>query len=110
LRAIATVFLAASLGVAHGAQIPQGLFGDWGGLRTDLSDRGIDLEVSYINEFAANTQGGTAREAAYADQFYFGGWLDLKRLMGLPGARIVFSLTDRNGESLSVTRWEPTEL
>src|SRR5215471_3016513 len=102
MRAIATVFLAASLGVAHGAQIPQGLFGDWGGLRTDLSNRGIDLEVSYINEFAANTQGGTAREAAYADQFYFGGWLDLKRLVGLPGARIVFSLTDRNGESLSV--------
>ena len=102
MRAIATVFLAASLGVAHGAQIPQGVFGDWGGLRTDLSDRGIDLEVSYINEFAANTQGGTGREAAYADQFYFGGWLDLKRLVGLPGARIVFSLTDRNGESLSV--------
>jgi len=96
------LFLAASLGLAHGAQIPQGVFGDWGGVRTDLSDHGVDLEVSYTNEFAANVSGGESREAAYADQFYFGGWLDLQRLVGLPGSRIVFSLTDRNGQSLSV--------
>jgi porin len=82
--------------------MPQGVFGDWGGLRTYLYDHGVNLEVSYINEFAANTQGGDSREAAYADQIYVGGWLDLQRLLGVKGAQIVFSFTDRNGESLSV--------
>jgi porin len=62
----------------------------------------VDLQASYINEFAANVSGGVSREQADADQFYVGGTLDLHRLVGLPGARIVFSLTDRNGESLSI--------
>jgi porin len=70
LRAVAAVFLVTSLGVAHGAEMPQGLFGDWGGLRTYLYDHGVNLEVSYVNEFAANTQGGDSRDAAYADQIY----------------------------------------
>jgi len=96
------MFLVAGMGLAHGAQIPDGLLGDWGGLRTYLADHGVDLELSYINESAANVRGGDSREAAYADQFYFGGWLNLERLIGVSGARIVFSLTDRHGESLSV--------
>lgn len=92
----------AALSVARGAEPPKGLLGDWGGLRSYLTDHGVDLELTYINEFAANTQGGTSREAADADQIYFGGSLDLGRLVGLTGSKIVFSLTDRNGESLSV--------
>ena len=95
------MLLGAALGVAHSAEVPQGLFGDWGGLRSYLVEHGVDLELSYINEFAANTQGGTSREAAYADQIYFGGSLDLQRLMGITGSKVVFSFTDRNGESLS---------
>ena len=96
------MLLLAGLGVARAAEIPQGLLGDWGGLRTYLADHGVDLELSYINESAVNVRGGDSREAAYADQFYFGGWLNLKQLVGVPGARIVFSLSDRNGESLTV--------
>jgi len=96
------VFVVASLSVARAAEIPQGLFGDWGGLRTVLAEHGADLELSYTNESAANVRGGDSHEAAYADQFYFGGWLNLERLIGVPGARVVFSLTDRHGESLSV--------
>ena len=96
------MFVVASLSVARAAEIPQGLFGDWGGLRTVLAEHGADLELSYTNESAANVRGGDSHEAAYADQFYFGGWLNLERLIGVPGARVVFSLTDRHGESLSV--------
>lgn len=96
------MLLVAGLRLAHGAEIPQGLLGDWGGLRTALADHGVDLELSYINESAVNLRGGDNRESAYADQIYFGGSFDLQRLISVPGARIVFSLTDRNGESLSV--------
>jgi porin len=99
LLGVIAMLLGAALAPAHGAV---GVFGDWGGLRTDLSDHGVDLEVSYINEFAANVAGGATNEAAYADQIYFGGWIDLGKLMDVRGSRIVFSFTDRNGESLSV--------
>jgi porin len=94
--------LAVGLGLARGAESAQGLFGDWGGLRTRLAEHGVDLQLTYINEFAANVSGGASQERADADQIYLGGSLDLKRLAGVPGAKIVFSLTDRNGESLSV--------
>jgi porin len=90
---------AAYLGTAHGAE---GLFGDWGGLKSGLAAHGVDLEASYINEFAANVRGGATKEKADADQFYLHGVLDLHRLMRIPGARLVFSLTDRNGDSLSI--------
>jgi porin len=95
------MLLGAGLSIARGAAIPQGVFGDWGGLRTYLADNGLDFELSYVNEFAANVQGGTSREATYADQIYFGGSLDLERMVRLTGSKIVFSFTDRNGESLS---------
>ena len=102
MRAVATAFLGAGLGLAHGAETPQGVFGTWGGLRTALSDYGVEFELTYINESAANVSGGGSREAAYADQIYLGASLDLARLVSLPGAKIIFSMTDRNGESLSV--------
>jgi porin len=96
------MLLGARLTMAHSAEVPEGLFGDWGGLRSELADRGVDLELSYINESAANIRGGTSHQSAYADQIYLGGSLDLQRLIGVSGARVVFSLTDRNGENLSV--------
>ena len=99
----------AASSIAHSAdlppgmvEVPPGLFGDWGGLRTALADHGLDLQLAYINEFATNTQGGTSRESTYADQIYFGGSLDLRRLIGLEGSKIDFSFTDRNGKSLSI--------
>jgi porin len=89
------------IGTAHAEESPPGVFGDWGGIRTFLADHGVDLHADYINELAHNAQGGTDKETADADQFYFGGSLDLQHLLGIPGSRIVFSLTDRNGASLS---------
>jgi porin len=67
-----------------------------------LAAWGIDLELTYINEFAANVQGGANSQAADADQIYLGGTIDLEHLAAVPGAKLVFSFTDRNGESLSV--------
>src|SRR6266436_5451393 len=89
-------------GRARAVESSGGLLGDWDGLRPFLVDHGADLELSYINEFASNVRGGTAQKTADAEQVYFGGTLDLERLFSVPGAKLVFSLTDRNGDSLSV--------
>jgi NAD(P)-dependent dehydrogenase (short-subunit alcohol dehydrogenase family) len=90
------------MGLAHGAEYDDRLLGDWWGLRTRLASYGLDLELSYTGEFAANVSGGASHEEAYADQIYLGGSLDLQRLSSFPAPKIVFSFTDRNGESLSL--------
>jgi porin len=89
-------------GRARAVESSESLLGDWGGLRPFLVAHGVDLEFGYINEFASNVRGGTTQKTADAEQFYFGGTLDLERLFAVPGAKLVFSLTDRNGDSLSV--------
>ena len=43
--------------------------GDWGGARTQLSQRGLDMSLAYINEWLHNTSGGARDATAYADQF-----------------------------------------
>jgi len=93
---------AAGYGGAHAEESPDGLLGDWGGLRTFLLDRGVDLELNYINEAASNVRGGASQETQDAEQVYFGGSLDLQRVFAVPDAKLIFSLTDRNGQSLSV--------
>src|ERR1700712_579082 len=44
------------------------LFGDWGGIRTDLGKLGIDVLLDYTSESAGNISGGTKRDLGYADQ------------------------------------------
>ena len=58
--------------------------------------------MSYINEVASNVRGGANQETQDAEQIYFGGSFDLERIFAVPGAKLIFSLTDRNGQSLSV--------
>jgi porin len=99
--AAGTLILATAGGFARAEQSSEGILGDWGGLRPFLADHGVDLELSYINEAAANVRGGLRREAQDAEQIYFGGSLDLQRIFAVPDAKLIFSLTDRNGQNLS---------
>jgi len=92
----------ADCGSVRAEEPPEGLLGDWGGLRTFLTDHGVDLTLGYINEVATNVRGGASQETQDAEQIYFGGALDLQRIFALPGTKLIFSLTDRNGQSLSV--------
>ncbi len=76
------------------------LTGDWGGLRTRLDERGIDLTLGYVSEAATNLRGGTEEKARYADQWSFGTKLDLHRLLGWDHAGFALAITDRNGRNL----------
>jgi porin len=77
-------------GVARGSEYAQKLFGDWGGIRTQLAKTGVNIEASYINELAYNAGGGDRGRTADADQVYFRCSLDLQRIATIPGAKIVF--------------------
>jgi porin len=76
------------------------LFGDWGGLRTKLQDKGVDLQLGYTSEIALNALGGTGTEITNTDQYTAGITLDLNKLVGLPGATFQTTFTQRTGRNL----------
>lgn len=77
------------------------LFGDWGGRRTALQERGVTFDFNHVGEFATNVSGGELERSTYADQWLFGVDLDLDKLWGVHNAHFKVSITDRNGTSLS---------
>ena len=44
------------------------LFGDWGGLRTQLHNYGIDVTLDWVAEVAGNVSGGVQQGTTYAGQ------------------------------------------
>ncbi len=60
-------------------------FGDFGGTRTALEDRGITLFGGYAVEVWGNTSGGLERGTVYTGLLDFGVDLDLGTLVGLDG-------------------------
>jgi porin len=75
--------------------------GDWGGARTHLQELGIDFHGGFTTESAYNPIGGKFPAAAYTQQLDLGADFDLDRLVGIPGGKVVTTLTDRAGSSLS---------
>lgn len=78
-----------------------GVAGDWGGLRTRLFDKGFDFQLSYTNQFAANTQGGIGRDAVDSGQAMLGMFVDTNKLIGIPGGRLRVLVTRRHGVDLN---------
>lgn len=76
------------------------LTGDWGGVRTRLIDRGVDLQFSATSEIAYNPAGGARPGIAYAGQATFGATFNLDRLIGLHDAQIQVTYTSRTGQDL----------
>lgn len=74
--------------------------GDWGGARTQLSQRGLDMSLAYINEWLHNTSGGERDATAYADQFALALDADLDTMLGWHGASFHVLVTNRNGPQL----------
>ena len=77
------------------------LTGNWGGLRTDLAQAGVDFQFGYTSELAYNPAGGSKGQLSYTDQLSFGATFDLDRLLGVHDATVQLTITDRNGRNLS---------
>lgn len=89
---------------AHAAPEPNyaadNIFGDWGGVRQTLHNRGIDVHANYLIEYAHNINGGRKSVDAYADQFHLESDFDLAKLFGLSGGSFHFAINQRNGTGL----------
>jgi porin len=62
------------------------LTGDWGGARTALKDRGIDITLNYIGETFDVLSGGLQKRPSYEGQAEFSVDTDLQKLIGWTGA------------------------
>jgi porin len=62
------------------------LSGDWGGARTALSQRGIDITFNYIGETLGILAGGFRQGADYEHRFELSFDADLDKLLGWSGA------------------------
>ncbi|USW97763.1 carbohydrate porin [Pseudomonas proteolytica] len=78
------------------------LTGDWGGLRHQLDEQGINFTGDYSGETAYNAHGGQHRSARYSQNIKLGVQLDLGKLYGLHnGDKIQLTVNDRRGNSAS---------
>jgi porin len=73
------------------------LFGDWGGLRTTLSNMGIYIGFDALTEFAGNVSGGTKQGATFAGQEALSVDIDWQRLAGLEGFSTHLIMVNRWG-------------
>ncbi|MGV3344607.1 carbohydrate porin [Enterobacteriaceae bacterium LUAb1] len=79
------------------------LLGDWGGYRSQLKQDGVDFQVNYTMETAANLAGGyrSPTTMRYTDQWAFGTTLDLEKLLNWQDTQFQFTITSRNGQDLT---------
>jgi porin len=74
------------------------LLGDWGGLRTDLKERGVDFEFFYAGSLPMNLDGGLERGSAYQGGLLMAMTLDSKKLVGYEGGTFNASSLWLHGE------------
>jgi porin len=79
---------------------PTGITGDWGGIRTELSDEGVNAAFSYVSETAGNFEGGQHSLVTDTGQFALGFTGDLGRLLGIDGGTLQATITARQGDDL----------
>ncbi len=80
---------------------PPHLFGDWNGLRTDLGNYGINLNLDYTTESAGNVAGGPRQGLDYAHQIGLQFDVDGEKLADIPGFSTHMVVVNRAGRNLS---------
>ena len=67
------------------------LFGDWGGLRRELSEHGVDFEFFYAGSMPDNLSGGLRSGAIYQGGLLMALDLDSEKLLGYEGGTLQVS-------------------
>ena len=73
---------------------------DWGGVRSELYEKGVDPFVGYVSIASSNISGGVDRDVVFAGQLYAGVNLNLEKIINLKGTRFKVSMVNRHGEGL----------
>ena len=79
------------------------LTGDWGGVRTDLSGRGVTVEVVLKVDVLSNLSGGIKRGTKYMDNWDFKLGADADKLWGWKNTTAFVQLISNHGGKLNAT-------
>lgn len=93
-----------ALGLISGASFAQDrdtMTGDWGGVRSNWKNRGINLRADYVSETASVVQGGEKQGTRYAQQIRFGADFDMSKLAGWASGTFHLTFNDRAGRGAS---------
>jgi porin len=77
------------------------LLGTWPSLRQQLSDLGIEVSLTAVDEAVMNLSGGDRRIAQEAGQVALQAKFDLQKSLGLKGTSVLITLVDRWGRDLA---------
>ena len=77
------------------------LTGDWGGTRTDLAARGVQVDLDWVQIGQAVVDGGRDTDAAYGGTLDLLLRLDLMRMGLVPGGLLTVRAESRYGESVN---------
>jgi porin len=73
------------------------LLGEWPSVRSYLSNLGIDVSLTAVDEAVMNLSGGDRQNAQEAGQLALQATFDLQKSLGLQGASVALTLVDRWG-------------
>src|ERR1700761_6956883 len=76
------------------------MFGDWGGTRSRLGERGVTFDLNNIGDFQADGSGSQAHHATYFGRFRVSSDVDLNKLVDFDG-EFFFSGVWQYGQNLS---------
>ncbi len=79
------------------------LTGDWGGVRTNLSARGVTLEIGLKADVLSNLSGGLKRGTKYMDNWDFKLKADADKLWGWTNTTAYFHVISNHGGKLNGT-------
>src|SRR6185295_8610532 len=77
------------------------LWGNWGGLRSKLEEKGITPRLILITDLAGNPRGGRSQGATAPSSVELSLFFDLEKILGLKGGSILTSFSERWGHQLS---------
>src|SRR4029077_15302688 len=84
------------------------LLGEWPGIRSKLSDLGINVSITGVDEAVLNLSGGDRRIAQEAGQVALQAEFDLQKSLGLQGASFLVTLVDRWGRDAATDAGIPS--
>ncbi len=79
----------------------QVLTGDWGGTRADLADKGVQLNIDFVQTMQSIVSGGRKTATRYGGSLDYLVYLDLYRMGLVPGAAVKIRAETRYGESVN---------
>lgn len=77
------------------------LTGDWGGARSQLADKGVEVFAYYNAIVASNVDGGIRKETNFAGDLFTGFKLDLEKLVGWDNTTFMLSAINRAGSDIT---------